>query len=75
MLGDAFGPILREGIAEVEVSLRLTATLAAMHASLPAARREIEHWANRHAKRVATTMEDPDDLTAFNEAYRRHWPA
>jgi uncharacterized membrane protein len=75
MLGDAFGPILREGIAEVEVSLRLTATLAAMHASLPAARREIERWANRHAKRVATTMEDPDDLTAFNEAYRRHWPA
>jgi hypothetical protein len=46
-----------------------------MHASLPAARREIERWANRHAKRVATTMEDPDDLTAFNEAYRRHWPA
>ncbi len=75
MLGDAFGPILREGIAEVEVSLRLTATLAAMHASLPAARREIEHWANRHAKRVATTMEDPDDLTAFNDAYLRHWPA
>jgi uncharacterized membrane protein len=75
MLTDAFGPILREGIAEVEVSLRLTATLAALHANLPDARSEIERWADRHAKRVAAAMPDADDLTAFDTAYRRLWPA
>lgn len=75
MLTDAFGPILREGVQEVEVSLRLTATLAALHANLPDARAAIERWAHRHAKRVTTTITDPDDLTAFNTAYRKLWRA
>ena len=75
MLTDAFGPILREGVQEVEVSLRLTATLAALHANLPGSHATIESWAHRHAKRVATTMADPDDLTAFDTAYRKLWRA
>jgi uncharacterized membrane protein len=75
MLTDAFGPILREGVQEVEVSLRLTATLAALHANLPDARVAIERWAHRHAKRVTTTITDPDDLTAFDTAYRKLWRA
>jgi uncharacterized membrane protein len=75
MLTDAFGPILREGVQEVEISLRLTATLAALHANLPDARAAIERWAHRHAKRVTTTITDPDDLTAFDTAYRKLWRA
>ena len=75
MLTDAFGPILREGGKEVEVSLRLTNTLAAMHANLPLMRRPIESWAARHAKRVGETMEDPDDIVVFKQTYRQLWPA
>jgi len=75
MLTDAFGPILREGGKEVEVSLRLTNTLAAMHANLPLMRKPIESWAARHAKRVGETMEDPDDIVVFEQTYRRLWPA
>ncbi|MFC3579917.1 DUF2254 domain-containing protein [Sphingomonas hylomeconis] len=75
MLADAFAPILREGGKEVEVSLRLTATLAAMHANLPSMRAPIDHWAARHAARVAATMEDPADLATFERAYARLWPA
>jgi uncharacterized membrane protein len=75
MLTDAFGPILREGGKEVEVSLRLTNTLAAIHANLPLMRRPIESWAARHAKRVGETMEDPDDIVVFEQTYRQLWPA
>ena len=75
MLTDAFGPILREGGKEVEVSLRLTNTLAAMHANQPLMRKPIESWAARHAKRVGETMEDPDDIVVFEQTYRRLWPA
>ncbi|MEG8024242.1 DUF2254 domain-containing protein [Sphingomonas aurantiaca] len=75
MLTDAFGPILREGGKEVEVSLRLTNTLAAMHANLPLMRKPIESWAARHAKRVGETMEDPDDIVVFEQTYRQLWPA
>lgn len=74
MLTDAFGPILREGGKEVEVSLRLTNTLSAMHANLPVMRGPIESWAARHAKRVVEMMDDPDDLTVFEETYARLWP-
>ncbi len=75
MLTDAFGPILREGGKEVEISLRLTNTLSAMHANLPLMRRPIEHWAARHAKRVSDTMEDPDDIAVFEQTYSQLWPA
>ena len=74
MLTDAFGPILREGGNEIEVSLRLTSTLSAIHANLPATRGPIEGWAVRHAKRVRETMDDADDLVVFEQAYARLWP-
>ena len=75
MLTDAFGPILREGGKEVEVSLRLANTLSAMHANLPMARASIERWAKRHATRVGETMDDPADLAVFEQTYRQLWPA
>jgi uncharacterized membrane protein len=73
MLADAFGPILREGGNEVEVALRLTSTLAAMHANLPQMRAEIAGWARRHNRQVATTLSDPDDLAVFVQAYDKLW--
>ena len=75
MLTDAFGPILREGGKEVEVSLRLTSTLSAMHANLPTMRAPIERWAARHAKQVSETMADPDDLATYRLTYARLWPS
>jgi uncharacterized membrane protein len=75
MLTDAFGPILREGGKEIEVALPLSNTLSAMHANLPMAREPIEIWAARHAKRVAETIEDPDDLVVFERTYAQLWPA
>lgn len=75
MLADAFGPILREGGEEVEVSLRLTNTLAAMHANMPAAREDIERWATRHANRVRSAMADPDDVATFEQRFESLWRA
>ncbi|RSU49600.1 DUF2254 domain-containing protein [Sphingomonas sp. S-NIH.Pt15_0812] len=75
MLTDAFGPILREGGQEVEVAVRLTGTLAALHANLPGAQAAVTHWACRHAARVADTLTDPMDLATFRQAYARWWPA
>jgi len=75
MLTDAFGPILRMGGNEIEVSLRLTGTLYAMHANLPEIRAPIESWAIRHAARVRETMADAEDLVVFDKAYARLWPA
>jgi hypothetical protein len=46
-----------------------------MHANLPMAREPIEIWAARHAKRVAETIEDPDDLVVFERTYAQLWPA
>ncbi len=74
MLADAFGPILREGGEEVEVALRLTSRLAAMHANLPNARAQIDDWRIRHATRVMATLGDPHDVIVFEEAYARLWP-
>ncbi|WP_298091297.1 DUF2254 domain-containing protein [uncultured Sphingomonas sp.] len=73
MLDDAFRPILREGAKEVEVSLRLSSTLAALHAGLPAARAPIAAMAKRQAARVATVMEDAEDLAAFRQSHDRYW--
>ena len=75
MLTDAFGPILREGGQEVEVAVRLTGTMAALHANLPDARGAVAHWARRHAERVADTLTDPADRATFRQAYARWWPA
>lgn len=73
MLTDAFGPIVREGVVEIEVSLRLTNTLRAIHAALPDARDAITVWAERHARRVAETVEDAADRAAFDTTYDRLW--
>lgn len=73
MLTDAFRPILREGIKETEVTIRLTNTLAALHAALPDARTPIRALADRCAARARRSMDDPDDLAAFDAAHRDFW--
>ena len=73
MLTDAFGPTVRDGSVEIEVSLRLTNTLWAIHAALPEARAAIARWADRHAQRVAEAMEDPHDRAAFEKDFNRLW--
>ncbi|MBC3941734.1 DUF2254 domain-containing protein [Sphingomonas albertensis] len=73
MLTDAFRPILREGSQEAEVTIRLTITLAALHAALPAARRDIRALADHCLERARRMMDDADDLAAFEAAHRGHW--
>jgi len=75
MLTDAFRPILREGGGETEVTMRLTGTLAALHAALPGARPSIRRLADQCAARARRTMEDADDLAAFEASHARGWPA
>jgi uncharacterized membrane protein len=75
MLTDAFRPILREGGAETEVTMRLTSTLAALHAALPGARGAIRALADHTALRAERRMDDPDDLAAFRAAHDRAWGA
>ncbi len=73
MLTDAFRPILREGGQEAEVTIRLTVTLAALHAALPAAQSDIRALADHCLERARRMMDDPDDLAAFEAAHREHW--
>ncbi len=75
MLTDAFRPILREGGQEAEVTIRLTVTLAALHAALPAAQPDIRALAHHCLERARRMMDDPDDLAAFEAAHREHWGA
>jgi uncharacterized membrane protein len=75
MLADAFRPILREGGKETEVTMRLTGTLAALHAALPGARPSIRALAEQCAARARRSMEDADDLAAFEASHARGWPA
>lgn len=75
MLADAFGPILRDGGAAVEVMVRLTSTLAAMHANLPDERAAIADWSRRVADHVAGALDDPADRASFTHAHARWWPA
>ena len=75
MLTDAFRPILREGSQEAEVTIRLTVTLAALHAALPTAQPDIRALADHCLDRARRMMDDPDDLAAFEAAHRQHWGA
>ena len=75
MLTDAFRPILREGGQETEVTIRLSATLAALHAALPEARPAIDKLSARCLDRSRRVMSDPDDLAAFKQAHDRLWRA
>ena len=74
MLNDAFRPILRDGGSTVEVMMRLTGTLAALHAGLPQVRTDIRGLARAGAARTRRMIDDPEDLAAFETAYRAQWP-
>ncbi len=72
---DATRDDLREGGGETEVTMRLTGTLAALHAARPEARPSIRRLADQCAARARRTMEDADDLAAFESSHTRGWPA
>ncbi|RYF04025.1 MAG: hypothetical protein EOO77_30210 [Oxalobacteraceae bacterium] len=67
-----FGPILHEGLQKIGVPLPLTDTL---HANLPDAQAAIERWGALPRKAGDDHHHDPDDLTAFDTAYRKFWRA
>lgn len=75
MLTDAFRPILREGCGEVEVAIRLTKTLAALHDGLPHAAAPLRAMAERVAARIERTLEDPADAADYARVHERLWPA
>ncbi len=72
MLDDAFRPILREGGREVEVAIRLSATLAAIAATLPHADAPLRRLADQ-CRRCADGIESEADRAAFDAAHARHW--
>ena len=73
LLEDAFRPILRDGVDTVEVMLRLTQTLAALHAALPNAGRQLRLLADQCAARVVRGMNDPGDRAAFDRTHHLLW--
>ncbi|KQR82127.1 DUF2254 domain-containing protein [Sphingomonas sp. Leaf343] len=73
MLVDAFRPLIRDGGASVEVMIRLTKTLAALHDRLPMSRVAIRRLADDAARRVGRTIEDDDDRAAFRAAHDGVW--
>ncbi|KQM65152.1 hypothetical protein ASE75_07635 [Sphingomonas sp. Leaf17] len=75
MLTDAFRPIQRDGGSNVEVMIRMTGTLAALHAGLPRRQSLIRQSAEACATRARRLIDDPDDLAAFEAAHREYWPA
>ncbi|MBE7183052.1 MAG: DUF2254 domain-containing protein [Methylobacterium mesophilicum] len=75
MIGDAFDPIIREGVAEVEVSLRLSKVLAAIHDGLPEARAATAAYARRLAESVERRQEDPHARDLFTTTHEALWKA
>ncbi len=74
-IGDAFEPILREGVAEVEVSIRLSKTLAALHQALPQARSATAAYARRLQENVDRRQDDPRARGVFEAAHAASWGA
>lgn len=75
MMADAFDPIIREGAAEVEVALRLSKVLAAIHDTLPEARTAIAAYARRVTESVERRQEDPYARDLFATAHDALWNA
>ncbi|WP_082684384.1 DUF2254 domain-containing protein [Aureimonas ureilytica] len=72
-LRDAFDPILREGVVEVEVSLRLTKTFKALADALPHAREPVRAMARRLSERVEARQDDRDALLRFHQVHEALW--
>ncbi|TNC15899.1 DUF2254 domain-containing protein [Methylobacterium terricola] len=68
MLTDAFRPLIREGLAEIEVTLRLAKTLGALHAARPYAAPSIARVAERLDRAARERITDAADLAEYEAA-------
>ena len=71
LLDDAFLPIVREGVGEGEVALRLLTVLEALRTSLPHADASLRRIAARLRTNVARGQRDEDEVRRFAAAYAR----
>jgi uncharacterized membrane protein len=74
MLTDAFRPLIREGIAEIEVTIRLAKTLAALGAARPYAAPSVARVAARLDRAARAAIPDAADLADYEAARTDgHW--
>lgn len=70
MLTDAFRPLIREGIAEIEVTIRLAKTLHALRAARPYAAASVARIAERLDRAARDAITDAGDRADYEAAQR-----
>ncbi len=70
MLTDAFRPLIREGTAEIEVTIRLAKTLHALRAARPYAAPSVARVIARLDRAARGTIADAGDLADYEAAQR-----
>ncbi|MET7247217.1 DUF2254 domain-containing protein [Methylobacterium sp. EM32] len=70
MLTDAFRPLIREGTAEIEVTIRLAKTLQGLRAARPYAAPSVARVAARLDRAARAAITDPADLADYEAAQR-----
>ncbi|SFU90020.1 Uncharacterized membrane protein [Methylobacterium sp. 174MFSha1.1] len=70
MLTDAFRPLIREGTAEIEVTIRLAKTLQALADARPYAAPSVARIAGRLDRAARAAITDPADLADYETAQR-----
>ncbi|MCF4123949.1 DUF2254 domain-containing protein [Methylobacterium sp. SyP6R] len=70
MLTDAFRPLIREGTAEIEVTIRLAKTLHALRAARPYAAPSVARVIARLDRAARGTIADAGDLADYEAAHR-----
>ncbi|WP_288580346.1 DUF2254 domain-containing protein [uncultured Methylobacterium sp.] len=71
MLTDAFRPMIREGLGEIEVTIRLAKTLAALRDARPYATPAVDRVALRLDQAARAAITDPADLADYEAARGR----
>ncbi|WP_048425963.1 DUF2254 domain-containing protein [Methylobacterium indicum] len=71
MLTDAFRPMIREGLGEIEVTIRLAKTLAALRDARPYATASVDRVALRLDQAARAAITDPADLADYEAACGR----
>ncbi len=70
MLTDAFRPLIREGVAEIEVTIRLAKTFAALRAARPYAAPAVARLAARLDRAARAAIVDAADLADYEAVQR-----
>lgn len=73
MMEDAFRPLLRDGASMIEVMLRASGTLDAIHRNLPVARPAAIAYAARLRSSAVSAIESPASRDEFEAAHDRLW--